>query len=356
MKLSCCMIVRDEAETLDRVLTCVKKFADEIIIVDTGSVDNSKEVAKKYTDKVYDFEWVDDFSKARNYAFEQATNQYVMWLDADDYIDDDNINKINEFLQKDEEFDVAYMTYASAFDENNKPTFCFKRERIVKNLPQFRFVDPIHEVIIPSGKLVYLDVIIEHRKVKPSNPMRNLDIYTKLKEKGIYFSPRMQFYYANELYYTKNYFRAIIEYESYLNLEAFIENKIQACLNCAQCYYALNMKDKAYKMLYSSFLYDKPRSEILCQIALYLCNECKWEQAIYWLKLAIGKPNVQSGGFILIDCYGYIPYYNLAYCEYRLKNYKKAVYYIQKALTFKPNDVSATKNLKFYSSFIKKNK
>ena len=72
------MIVKNEEEVLARCLDCVLQFADEIIIVDTGSSDKTKEIASKYTDKVYDFEWCDDFSKARNYAFSKATMDYVM--------------------------------------------------------------------------------------------------------------------------------------------------------------------------------------------------------------------------------------------------------------------------------------
>lgn len=60
---------KNEEDVLARCLNCVKKFADEIIIVDTGSADKTKQVAKKYTDKLYDFSWCDDFSKARNFSF-----------------------------------------------------------------------------------------------------------------------------------------------------------------------------------------------------------------------------------------------------------------------------------------------
>ena len=197
MEISCCFIVLNEEQTLERILTCASKFADEIVVVDTGSCDASVEIAKKFTDKVYNFKWVDDFSKARNFAFSKATKPYLMWLDADDYIDDANIAQILEFKKLNVDFDVAYMLYATAFDETGNTTFCYKRERIVKNAPQFRFVDPIHEVIVPSGKVVHLDITIEHRKVKQSDPLRNLNFYRRLKAKGVPFTARMQFYYAN---------------------------------------------------------------------------------------------------------------------------------------------------------------
>ena len=356
MEISCCFIVLNEEQTLGRILKCASQFADEIIVVDTGSTDNSKSIAREYTDKVYDFEWVDDFSKARNFAFSKATKPYLMWLDADDYITDENIEKIKAFKESGQDFDVAFMLYATAFDENGNATFCYKRERIVKNAPQFKFVDPIHEVIVPSGNIVHLDITIEHRKEKESDPLRNLNFYKRLKAKGVEFSPRMQFYYANELFYTEHYTEAMCEYESFLKKPAFVENQIQACLNCAQCYRHLHYNVQAYQMLYSSLVYDKPRSEVLCQLSLYLCNDGKFEHAKYWLKQAIGKPNFSSGAFILKDCYDFIPYYNLAYCEYRLKHYKKAVYYIKKALECKPNDVSTLKNYEYYKSLCDKNK
>jgi Glycosyltransferases involved in cell wall biogenesis len=71
--ISLCMIVKNEEAVLRRCLDSVKETVDEIIIVDTGSVDKTKEIAAEYTPKVYDFVWIDDFSAARNEAFSKAT-------------------------------------------------------------------------------------------------------------------------------------------------------------------------------------------------------------------------------------------------------------------------------------------
>ena len=86
MTLGICMIVRDEEETLVRCLDGIKDIADEIVIVDTGSRDSTRDIAARYTDRVYDFVWCDDFSAARNFSFSLATTDYVMWLDADDVV------------------------------------------------------------------------------------------------------------------------------------------------------------------------------------------------------------------------------------------------------------------------------
>ena len=73
------MIVKDEEFTLGRCLDTVKDLVDEIIIVDTGSVDKTKEIARTYTDKIYDFTWIDDFAAARNFSFEKASMDYLLW-------------------------------------------------------------------------------------------------------------------------------------------------------------------------------------------------------------------------------------------------------------------------------------
>ena len=86
MRISVCLIVKNEEDVIERCLESVKGFADELIVVDTGSSDTTKEIVRKFSDKLYDFEWIDDFSAARNYAFSKAKCDYLFWLDADDIV------------------------------------------------------------------------------------------------------------------------------------------------------------------------------------------------------------------------------------------------------------------------------
>ena len=71
--ISLCMIVKNEADILRRCLVSIADLMDEIIIVDTGSTDRTKEIAEEFTDKIYDYEWQDDFAAARNFAFSKAS-------------------------------------------------------------------------------------------------------------------------------------------------------------------------------------------------------------------------------------------------------------------------------------------
>ena len=131
MTLSVCIIVKNEEEVLGRCLSCAEKFADEIVVVDTGSTDGTVLIAEKFTDKVFFFKWRDDFSAARNYAFEKASSDFLMWLDADDVITDENCEKINALKSVLDSYDMVMMPYAAAFD-GETPTFVYERERIFR--------------------------------------------------------------------------------------------------------------------------------------------------------------------------------------------------------------------------------
>lgn len=157
------MIVKDEELTLERVLKCASKFADEIIVVDTGSIDHSIEIARKFTPFVYNFTWCNNFSKARNFSIDKASKDYFMWLDADDYIDDENIEKIIELKKSQDNVDFYMFKYVIG---HPNPTFEFFRERLIKNNSRHYFDGAVHEAITPKGNIKYLDIKIEHRKEK----------------------------------------------------------------------------------------------------------------------------------------------------------------------------------------------
>jgi len=109
---SLCMIVKDEEPVLARCIQSVHGIFDEIIIVDTGSTDNTKQIARQFTKRIYNFEWVDDFAKARNFSFSKSTKDFIMWLDADDIITDENREKILQLKNTlDPNTDMVTMKY-----------------------------------------------------------------------------------------------------------------------------------------------------------------------------------------------------------------------------------------------------
>ena len=116
MKISLCMIVREEEAVLERCLQSVMDVVDEIVIVDTGSKDRTKEIAAKFTDQIYDFLWCDDFSAARNFAFSKGTGDYLMWLDADDVLPESEKEKLLQLkaLLSEKRYDTIMLPYDTA--------------------------------------------------------------------------------------------------------------------------------------------------------------------------------------------------------------------------------------------------
>ena len=98
--ISLCMIVKNEEAVLARCLDSLKGLMDEIIIVDTGSTDRTKEIARQYTALVYDFSWCDDFAAAKNFAISKATNPYVMILDSDEFLENIDIQKLEHQIKE----------------------------------------------------------------------------------------------------------------------------------------------------------------------------------------------------------------------------------------------------------------
>jgi len=351
--ISLCMIVKDEEMNIARCLDSAASLVDEIIIVDTGSKDRTVEIVSKYTSKVYSYLWNDDFSDARNYSFSKASMDYCMWMDADDILENTEKEK---FLQLKEtlspEVDIVMMKYHTAFDEAGKPSFSYFRERWIRNCSKYRWVGAVHEVIPPSGSIVYSDIAVSHKKIKVQDPDRNLNIYRKVLAEGKHLEARQQYYYGRELYYHKQYEEAVFVLEEFLlSEEGWIENKIEACLVCANCYNHLDKEQSALNALLRSMSYDMPRAEICCEIGKYFLDHGNYSIAAYWYETALGRPqNEYSGGFVLPDCYDYIPLLQLCVCFDKLGNRKLAKEYNEKAGACKPYSKAYLYNKQYFDS------
>lgn len=349
--ISLCMIVKNEEDVLARCLNSVCDLVEEIIIVDTGSTDKTREIAKAYTPYVYDFAWQDDFALARNFAFSKATMDFCMWLDADDILkenDRQGFLKLKESLALD--VDVVMMVYNTGFDEQDHPTFSYNRERIVRNHRGFVWQGAVHEVIVPRGKILYSKVAVSHKKLHPSDPMRNLRIYESMLQKGQKLGAREKFYYARELYYHKRYAQAVAELTGFLHEgKGWVENNIEACITLFDCYMALEKEEEAIKSLFYSFCYDKPRSEVCCKIGGFMEHKKRWNEAVFWYECALlNDKSTRKGGFMLPDCYDYLPHIQLCVCYYQLGRLDKAVYHNELAGKIKPYSQAYLHNKAFF--------
>ena len=346
--LSICMIVKNEEELLARCLNSVKDLVDEIVIVDSGSTDKTLEIAKSFGAKIFYFEWCNDFSKARNFAFSKATSDYILWLDADDVMPKPTL----QYLVKNKKklnADCYMLKYDIAFFDG-KPTFSYYRERILKNCKSAIWQGRVHECIAPFGKVEYLNCAIEHRKTKFVQTDRNLKIYKQLKKERELL-PREQYYYARELYDHKKYKQAIKEFEKFVSAkQGWKENIIDALYLTSECYFKLNNFDKQILALLSTFKYDTPRANICCKIGDYFLNKNDLPTAKYWYLLATKCEDVTiKGGFVENMFYNYYPYLQLCVCSYKLGNIKDAKNYNDMAEKYYPNSPIVKNNKDFYN-------
>ncbi len=345
--VSLCMIVKNEAEVLGRCLESVAGLTDEIIIVDTGSADGTKEVAARFTDRIYEFAWTDDFSAARNYAFSLAEMDYCLWLDADDILlppDRERFQALKETLSP--TTSVVMAKYNTGFDAAGNVSFSYYRERLIKNRAGFWWKGAVHEAIEPAGEMVYAEFAVTHRKTRLSDPNRNLHIYEKLLSQGVTLEPRQQFYYGRELFDHQRYEEALRVFGEFLaEGQGWRENNIDACRLRALCLEHLNRYDEAAPALLQSFVYDRPRAEICCELGRWFFQRDDCKTAAYWYAMALLCPqDAQTGAFVFPDCCGYLPCLQLCVCFSRLGDQEQAERMNELAALFKPDSPEVLHN------------
>ena len=191
--VSLCMIVRDEEENLRDLLPTVKNIFDEIVIVDTGSTDNTKLVALEHGARVFDFPWCDDFSVARNFSIAKATGDYVLWLDADDRLSPENKNRLLALKWKllEQKTPISLLfTIRSSFGPEVGESI-FQQLRLFPRLDGICFEGRIHEQLFPSLHKMNIpiknvDITIDHigyqdEKKRVEKVRRDLSILEKEK-------------------------------------------------------------------------------------------------------------------------------------------------------------------------------
>lgn len=139
--LSLCLIVKNEKQNLSRCLSSAKPYVDEIIVVDTGSEDDTIEIATKFGAKVSYFAWCDDFAAARNYAISQASGDWIFMLDADEELIIESEDFLSQLIAQPD-----VLTYSIALTEANNPSLTpAYLIRVLRNLPELKYFGRFHE-------------------------------------------------------------------------------------------------------------------------------------------------------------------------------------------------------------------
>jgi glycosyltransferase involved in cell wall biosynthesis len=154
MKLSACVITKNEEVNLPTCLQSIQSIVQEIIVVDTGSTDSTIEVAKSFGAHVFQIPWENDFSKAKNYALDRATGDWVIFLDADEYFTADSTPLIPQVIQEAEEKNCdMIISLLSNYDTATKQmSNSIHHVRIFRNHPDIRYTGAIHERVVKAGE------------------------------------------------------------------------------------------------------------------------------------------------------------------------------------------------------------
>lgn len=155
MNISACVIVKNEGKNLPKWLECMKQVADELIVVDTGSTDDTVALAENAGARVFHYEWHSDFAAAKNFAIEQAQGDWIFFLDADEYFSDDTLQIIRQEMEayhRKPEVGVVLCSLINIDSDNyDKVINTILQSRIFRNLPGIRYKGDVHEQLTNSG-------------------------------------------------------------------------------------------------------------------------------------------------------------------------------------------------------------
>ena len=308
--ISLCMIVKNEEEVLERCLNSLKELMDEIIIVDTGSTDSTKEIAARYTDKIYDFSWCDDFAAARNFSFSKATQEYIYAPDADEVLDDTNRRRFMmlkaALLPEIEIVQMKYIT-PSKFNtvQNSSSEY---RPKLFKRLRTFTWINPVHETVRLEPVVYDSDICIKHLP-QGTHGKRDFTIFKRFFEKNGTLPKSIATMYAKELLKCgspEDFTNALPYFQGEYRNSPDIES---TCV--LSRYYRMNGDyDKFFSVALKNVAVDGC-SEVCCELGAYYFDKTDYEEASLWYYNAAfeTKPvlDVECGGgkalHALSECY-----------------------------------------------------
>ena len=344
------LIAKNEEKNINRLLDSVEGCFDEIVLVDTGSIDKTKQIALDRGCKVYDFVWVNSFCKARNFAFSKATCDYILWLDLDDCL-----SSKEAFIQWKkyamEHAECFFATYHYALDKEKKPIISFVRERVFKRSINPEWQYDLHEGIIlkPEWTRDYATSwsVLHMRDEQDviADKSRNIKILEDLKQKENGLPTRLKFYYGKELYENGNPQKAIWAFEDALKCDDLeYHDRLLAYQYASYSAFqsAQHLKEEnkfeienllkmALDFALEGLKLDSSRAEFHCACGDINVFKGQIHKAVsfYAAAKACVNPKEMTGAYegavySFIDCYGLTPSLQLAKCYFHMGQIEKA--------------------------------
>ncbi|WP_196604844.1 glycosyltransferase family 2 protein [Pectinatus haikarae] len=241
MKISACVIVKNEERNLPRWLNCMRQIADEMIIVDTGSDDDTKNIAASSDAAVYDFRWQDDFAAAKNYAIDKASGDWILFLDADEYFDETSIKNVRKNIAAIEPGIKIFMCQLINKDEKGKLSDPIYMVRGFRNEQGLRYKGLIHEQLFYYDKEItnmaaMPDIQVYHTGYTEQNVEKKLRRNLQLMCRDIRMNGDNSRYYSAlaDCYYGLGVYEKAAEFA-----RKFIESGLTALGGESQVYHTL---------------------------------------------------------------------------------------------------------------------
>jgi len=190
--LTACLIARNEAENIEHCLASLKPVVDEIVLVDTGSTDETVDIARRYGARVYHQPWEDDFSAPRNRGLEEARGEWILVIDADERLVPVDRKFLRRLLRQ-TPYEGFFITVNNILEPEKAPEVSAPVFRLFRNRPWYRFSGRVHEQILPAiyragGQVAHLDLNLEHigytREKQREKRGRNLRLLEREVQEG----------------------------------------------------------------------------------------------------------------------------------------------------------------------------
>lgn len=352
--LSICLIVRNEESNLSLTLPALLAGTDEVIVVDTGSTDNTIKIAQDLGAQVFSLPWPDDFSKARNFSLSKAKSEWILWVDADEFIRASDLRKIKEILNKTDRIAFELYIKECALGEFEANLY-YRRIKIFRNFLGIHFGRPINEQLFDSaGQLLKAEPLefsvfhwgsrlaISQEKFlekKRRNIAALKSALTKNQNDPLYhFLLGVNYQEINDLSL------AIAHFQEAKELTGDVLLKYEALVKTAWCFFGLNLfeeviitADEAIKIAP-----DRPEARVIKAAALNM--QKKYEKTLEVLADGNFGPAV-TGLVIDLTYYAYLPNYVLGEAHLMLGHLKESLKYFEAARELDQKDESLRKKI-----------
>jgi tetratricopeptide (TPR) repeat protein len=355
MSVSVAMIVKNEEQTLPRCLDSIAGAVDEIVIVDTGSADATREVARRYTDRVFDLAWPDSFAAARQFAFDRASSEWICWLDADDVVH--GAEKIRDLTASASASVGGFCwRYVYGRDRWGGARCELWRERCVRHDGSFRWTGRVHEVLVtdrPWQLVRASEVVVEHQSPPERNATRgprNLELLEReLAESGEGSSARLLFYLGREHASAGHLERALDYLGQCVERSTWDDERYLAQVQVADLHRQQGDFDRALDADLRALKTCPHWPYAYFSLAQTYYYQRDWHKVVHWCEVGRAMPEPDS--ILLMDPaayrYGWIIYFTNAL--YHIGALDEARAWTRRALEHCPDDEQHLANLQFFA-------